>query len=101
MSERAVRTKLSGDRRQRFYRREMQRNDGKLVCMYCDKQVYRGHADRSLLATIEHVVPLALGGSHRKENMAIACYPCNHNRGKELGHKLNRRSLTFKLGEVA
>lgn len=32
-------------------------------------------------ATIEHVIPQSLGGRHAIENLALACYPCNSDRG--------------------
>lgn len=35
-----------------------------------------------LLATIDHVVPLAQGGSNHPFNLVAACSPCNNRRGK-------------------
>ncbi len=39
------------------------------MCMYC------GTTRRKL--TIDHVVPLASGGSHREDNLVVACGSCN------------------------
>ena len=36
------------------------------------------------VATIEHITPLAVGGLHSFENMALACHSCNSSR---LHHK--------------
>lgn len=33
-------------------------------------------------ATIDHIVPAAKGGTVALDNVAIACLPCNHDRGK-------------------
>src|SRR5271166_2336915 len=32
--------------------------------------------------TIEHIVPLCLGGTNERDNITLACAPCNHQRGK-------------------
>lgn len=33
--------------------------------------------------TIEHLTPLSLGGTNDHSNIALACEPCNKNRGRE------------------
>lgn len=33
--------------------------------------------------TIEHLTPLILGGTNDESNIALACAPCNHSRGRE------------------
>lgn len=35
-------------------------------------------------ATLEHIIPLAKGGLDNKNNMALACAPCNHGRGSKM-----------------
>lgn len=45
-------------------------------CYYC-RQVFTYHA-----LTLEHIVPLCLGGTNEPSNVALACAPCNHKRGK-------------------
>lgn len=35
-------------------------------------------------ATFEHIIPLALGGTHDIENLAVACLDCNQRRGSNL-----------------
>jgi 5-methylcytosine-specific restriction endonuclease McrA len=43
-------------------------------CCYCRKTFLRR------FATLEHVIPLAAGGTYAPENLAIACSPCNAGR---------------------
>lgn len=45
-------------------------------------------------ATFEHLIPQALGGSGRVENLVLACYDCNQWRGEEL-------SAQMKLERIA
>ena len=33
--------------------------------------------------TIEHIIPLSIGGTNDDNNIALACAPCNHQRGRE------------------
>lgn len=33
--------------------------------------------------TIEHIIPLSLGGSNDDDNITLACAPCNQRRGRE------------------
>lgn len=35
-------------------------------------------------ATLEHVIPLARGGSNQQDNLTIACRPCNAARGPDM-----------------
>jgi 5-methylcytosine-specific restriction endonuclease McrA len=35
-------------------------------------------------ATLEHIVPRALGGSDEPENLAVACQRCNQGKGRRL-----------------
>lgn len=42
----------------------------------------------SVLATIEHVLPLGAGGTWDRENLKLACYSCNHRRARIFAHGL-------------
>jgi len=44
---------------------------GTLTCIYCLKQIEFGQD------SLEHKQPLILGGTNKKENLAIACQRCN------------------------
>lgn len=50
-------------------------------CCYCKSVFLYVHL------TIEHIVPLCLGGTNESSNIALACAPCNHKRGKEAWSK--------------
>lgn len=57
-------------KRRRFKQRIFWRDRG--ICAYCDRKVAYDKA------TLDHVMPLAHGGSDRhKENFVIACPSCN------------------------
>ena len=49
-------------------------------CAYCDKGNQR--------LQVEHIVPKALGGSNRPDNLTMACKPCNAKKGKLYGKEL-------------
>lgn len=44
-------------------------------CVYCEKE--------NKILNIEHVVPRAVGGSNRINNLVIACIECNQAKGKQ------------------
>lgn len=47
----------------------------KYKCFYCLKKMKK--------PTIDHVIPLAKGGSHSKENIVASCLTCNCSKGKK------------------
>lgn len=59
------------------------------VCCYCN------HAFLGQDLTIEHIVPICLGGSNELHNIALACAPCNQARGREVW--LARRKLIREI----
>jgi len=72
-SERVPRA-TKGARRRAAAIRCLAKRDG-LTCIYC------GCPLTEETATIEHIVPLSLGGIDRMVNMALACTDCNHGLG--------------------
>lgn len=46
-------------------------------CHYCRKVFLINQL------TIEHLNPLCLGGDNSDTNIALACAPCNHQKGRE------------------
>jgi 5-methylcytosine-specific restriction endonuclease McrA len=50
------------------------------LCAGCSKPVNLIHGD-PLQATIDHVVPIALGGRHVLGNMQLLCAACNRAKG--------------------
>jgi 5-methylcytosine-specific restriction endonuclease McrA len=71
-----------------FTKREIIRRDypdGKIFCYLCGESLTED------AATIDHVLPLALGGAHCANNVKIACKSCNSAKGKKtLIEYLNR-----------
>jgi hypothetical protein len=49
--------------------------DGGAVCHYCGARSKLGEL------TVDHVVPLARGGSNARANKVLACRPCNAAKG--------------------
>ena len=50
-------------------------------CLYCEVKFNPKDADKSW--TIDHVEPVALGGTSHLENLVIACSPCNRKKGHQ------------------
>lgn len=46
-------------------------------CCYCKKVFLFAEL------TVEHVIPLCLGGTNDPSNIALACEPCNNERGRD------------------
>lgn len=65
-----MKSPIKEGRRQRIYERDGWR------CQYCGS-----HIESREAATIDHVIPTALGGSHNDENLRTACRPCNSTKG--------------------
>ena len=56
--------------------REIVRKRAKFVCEYC-------HSPKRLSAsrfTLDHLIPVSLGGSDNVDNLALACRRCNERR---------------------
>jgi hypothetical protein len=55
----------------------MQKQNG--LCAYCGRAmtVDRKHERRARFATIEHIVPIAGGGSNEPDNLMLCCRICN------------------------
>lgn len=51
------------------------------ICLYCDTLVTRKNG------TLDHVVPLSLGGKTNWENIATACQKCNSIKGNKTNMK--------------
>lgn len=54
----------------------------KWTCHLCDRTVARTKSvPHPRAATIDHLIPLALGGTHTLANVATACFECNTRKG--------------------
>ena len=51
-----------------------------LTCIHCGKtDLRRKTTDQTILATVDHIVPLSQGGSETDEaNCLVSCWRCNH-----------------------
>lgn len=56
---------------------------GQLHCWWCGEKLNKWHVD--------HVIPLARGGSNAPENIVISCPTCNMTRKDKLPHEWNGR----------
>lgn len=78
LMDRALSTKrISGGLRSAI-RKRLRRRDG-MDCAYCG--VRMGYDNKLPRPTIDHVVPLHLGGTNGDDNMVLACQSCNEMKG--------------------
>jgi hypothetical protein len=68
-------------------RRRVYARDG-YTCVYC------GRRGRGILLTIDHVFPVALGGTNDVGNLVTACRPCNLTKGARLLNDTGLRRFT-------
>lgn len=50
-------------------------------CCWCGKKTELGAENKGNSATLEHIIPVSKGGTNDFENLALACFKCNHKRG--------------------
>jgi hypothetical protein len=51
-------------------------------CVYCDRHLsMREKTDRDHMPTVDHATPLSMGGEPLGDNVVIACWTCNHDKG--------------------
>jgi 5-methylcytosine-specific restriction endonuclease McrA len=59
-----------------------------LTCHYCKQTNLKIKSkDPKELATIDHVVPRALGGKNEPSNYVVACQHCNEKKGAKLANR--------------
>lgn len=76
------RARMAGARTEPGVTRENLRRQYGDACFYCGVEMDFTRRRRSdplspTLATVEHVHPIALGGSHTWDNVVLACWKCN------------------------
>jgi 5-methylcytosine-specific restriction endonuclease McrA len=53
-------------------------------CVYCDRKVSESAAPNvPHRATLEHILPVSMGGMTTVNNCAVACFECNQQRGNQ------------------
>jgi len=77
-------------RRETIYKFLQKRHQGIVPCYVCGKHVKEGNA------TLEHIIPLSLGGSDEMDNLSISHYQCNQARGNDSNFSWNK----FKANDI-
>lgn len=72
---------MSGDR-SKTRRRYLWRN-GRRHCHWCGKRLTMRPNARGAL-TVDHLIPLSRGGTHKRSNLVPACRDCNQQKGAHL-----------------
>lgn len=67
--------------KQRVYRRYVDPR-----CHYCKIELTYGQA------TVDHKQPVSKGGTDDEENLVLACYKCNHDKGDQTEEDYKNRS---------
>lgn len=57
------------------------RNARRVACHWCGHNIPKGHR------TVDHVIPLAKGGTHCVTNLVPSCAPCNRKKHTKLPHE--------------
>ncbi len=65
------------------------------TCQYCGKKF------PSEDLTFDHVMPVAMGGQKRWDNIVAACFRCNHKKGEYRTRHLTRRSSYQKAQKLS
>lgn len=72
------RRNLLRQRRRTIYRAKLKRHAGRCPCFVCGTHV------QLIDATLEHIVPLARGGTDEMDNLDISHEECNRKKGCRL-----------------
>lgn len=78
MSSRAWWSKKVKRIRRQLYRRQIMQGAMYIHCHYCGTRL------TPMTATVDHVTPLAKGGTNRLSNLVLACRRCNYAKGAML-----------------
>lgn len=79
---------------QRFWKR-LSKQQNTFNCFYCSRQVFREAPEIAInKATVDHIIPLCLGGTNEIDNLVSSCRECNQIKAmKENSDALKLRSL--------
>ena len=84
--------KMGSEDRRRRKRKLMERDEGK--CFWCKTML--AYED----ATMDHVIPMARGGTDALTNLVLSCQPCNNSRGCRDGRKMMSRTALAALVQM-
>lgn len=68
------------------------------ICFYCEARL--DASDDPTLWTVEHIEPMALGGTSHLGNLVIACKPCNQAKGHKPIDSFNPSAAANWLKEL-
>lgn len=68
-------TAIRQNRRDTVYKMLSKKHDGSVPCFVCGRHV------KEKSATLEHIIPISLGGTDDMDNLAISHNMCNMRRG--------------------
>lgn len=51
------------------------------LCYYCGCKIHLGEHNLLPIATLDHMIPLSLGGTDEPHNVVAACWGCNNAKG--------------------
>lgn len=81
-NQRRMRERASGSHSVSDIRNQVKRQRGR--CYWCGKSTGDDYH-------VDHVIPIARGGSNGPDNLVIACPPCNQSKGAKLPHEFADR----------
>lgn len=82
-------------RRQSLIKRDKDPTTAKILCAYCKREF-----SESLKPTIDHVIPLALGGKDDLDNLVLACRNCNRDKGRLRKEYFEAVELPITLAKI-
>ncbi|HZF69386.1 HNH endonuclease signature motif containing protein [Sulfuricurvum sp.] len=77
-------------------RRVFEKHGG--ICQGCQDPTVLGiHPQVPKSATIEHIIPISMGGEHTWENVTLLCYECNRLQNEKIQKQEAQRTKTKSL----
>ena len=76
--------KMGSENRRRRMKRLLERDER--TCWLCGGRVHRKNA------TMDHIIPVSLGGAHSLDNLKLAHRHCNQARGNAVGLAYERQA---------
>lgn len=65
------------------------------VCYYCGKKLVPNH----FTTTVDHIIPVSLGGTEEPENLVSCCVKCNSEKSSLLPSEWAKR-IEWKIAET-
>lgn len=66
----------------------------KYTCTYCGRNINSiGEDGEKIKGVIDHIIPLAKGGTNEEENLTLACRECNSKKGDEIWERPTQQNF--------